>query len=97
MVIELQSPKRFACRVRWVKTLMTAILLSAALIQAADSAAQIPVEYDPTEASLKQAEVPEWFIDGKLGMCGPPQSQAPLFPLAPASVLRQAGDGIAKQ
>ncbi len=43
---------------------LTALLLMPlAMVRAADPAAQSPVKYEPTEASLKQAEVPEWFMD----------------------------------
>jgi alpha-L-fucosidase len=48
---------------------MTAVLsLPPTIVRAAESAAQRPVKYEPTEASLRQAEVPEWFIDAKLGI-----------------------------
>ena len=39
-----------------------------ARVQAADPAAQGLPKYEPSEASLKQAQVPEWFVDGKLGI-----------------------------
>jgi alpha-L-fucosidase len=39
-----------------------------AMVQAADKTAPNPVKYEPTVDSLKQAEIPEWFIDGKLGI-----------------------------
>ena len=44
------------------------LLMSPALVRAADSATLAPVKYEPTVESLKQAEIPEWFIDGKLGI-----------------------------
>ena len=48
---------------------MTAMLLAPlAIVRSADPVPQGPAKYEPTEASLKQAEVPEWFIDGKLGI-----------------------------
>ena len=37
-----------------------------ARVHAADKTA--PAKYEPTVESLKQAEIPEWFIDGKLGI-----------------------------
>jgi len=43
-------------------------LMPLTMIQAAELAAQSPVKYEPTLDSLKQAQVPEWFIDGKLGI-----------------------------
>jgi alpha-L-fucosidase len=39
-----------------------------AIVRAADPAPQSLVKYEPTVESLRQAEVPEWFIDGKLGI-----------------------------
>jgi alpha-L-fucosidase len=44
------------------------LLASQALVQAAQPAAQSPAKYEPTVESLRQAEIPEWFIDGKLGI-----------------------------
>ena len=44
------------------------LLTTTVPVQAADPAAPSPVHYEPTVESLKQAEVPEWFIDGKLGI-----------------------------
>ena len=35
---------------------------------AADPAAKSPATYEPTVESLRQSEIPEWFIDGKLGI-----------------------------
>ena len=35
-----------------------------AIVRAADPAPQSLVKYEPTVESLRQAEVPEWFIDG---------------------------------
>ncbi len=49
-------------------TYTTLSLAPLALAQAADKPAQSPAKYEPTVESLKQAEVPEWFIDGKLGI-----------------------------
>jgi len=47
----------------------TAICLAPlTLTQAAEKTAPSTAKYEPTEESLKQAEVPEWFIDGKLGI-----------------------------
>ena len=47
----------------------TAICLAPlALVQAADKPAPSPAKYEPTVDSLKQAEIPEWFIDGKFGV-----------------------------
>ena len=37
-----------------------------ALVIAADKAE--PATYEPTVESLRQSEIPEWFIDGKLGI-----------------------------
>ncbi|MEI7899297.1 MAG: alpha-L-fucosidase [bacterium] len=46
---------------------MAAVLFALpALVQAADKTE--PVKYEPTVESLRQAEIPEWFIDGKLGI-----------------------------
>ena len=36
--------------------------------RAADPAAKSPATYEPTVESLRQSEIPEWFIDGKLGI-----------------------------
>jgi alpha-L-fucosidase len=44
------------------------LLTPLAIVQAADPSASGPVHYEPTIESLKQAEVPEWFRDGKLGI-----------------------------
>jgi alpha-L-fucosidase len=48
----------------------TAICLTPlTLVQAADKPAPSnPAKYEPTVDSLKQSEIPEWFIDGKLGI-----------------------------
>ncbi|MCX6877427.1 MAG: alpha-L-fucosidase [Verrucomicrobia bacterium] len=47
----------------------TAICLTPlALVQAADKPAPSQAKYEPTVDSLKQAEIPEWFIDGKFGI-----------------------------
>ena len=47
----------------------TAICLAPlALVQAADKPAPSPAKYEATADSLKQAEIPEWFIDGKFGV-----------------------------
>ena len=46
---------------------MTALLfVLPAIVRAANNTE--PIHYEPTEESLKQAQVPEWFIDGKLGI-----------------------------
>jgi len=37
-------------------------------VQAADTPAPAPAKYEPTGESLKRAQIPEWFIDGKLGI-----------------------------
>jgi alpha-L-fucosidase len=39
-----------------------------ALVMMPVYAVEKTVSYEPTEESLKQAEIPEWFIDGKLGI-----------------------------
>ena len=39
-----------------------------ASVRAAEPAAKSPATYEPTVESLKQAQIPEWFIDGKLGI-----------------------------
>jgi len=43
-------------------------LIPLAVVQAAGPASSAPVRYEPTVESLKQAEVPEWFKDAKLGI-----------------------------
>ncbi|MEI7903240.1 MAG: alpha-L-fucosidase, partial [bacterium] len=42
------------------------LLMPSGVVRAADKAA--PVKYEATVASLRQAEIPEWFVDGKLGI-----------------------------
>ena len=42
------------------------VVLFAGLVKAADKAE--PTKYEPTVDSLRKAEIPEWFIDGKLGI-----------------------------
>jgi len=42
------------------------LLLPQWFLRAADKAE--PVKYEPTVESLRKAQVPEWFIDGKLGI-----------------------------
>jgi len=49
-------------------TFATICLVPLAWVQAADKHAPSPANYEPTVESLKQAEVPEWFIDAKLGI-----------------------------
>jgi len=44
------------------------LLAPMASLRAAEPAAKGPVKYEPSVESLRQAEVPEWFIDGKLGI-----------------------------
>jgi alpha-L-fucosidase len=44
------------------------LLTPLALVHAAEPAVRGPVHYEPTVESLRQAAVPEWFIDGKLGI-----------------------------
>jgi alpha-L-fucosidase len=44
------------------------MLTPLALVQAAEPAVKGSVHYEPTTESLRQAPVPEWFIDGKLGI-----------------------------
>jgi alpha-L-fucosidase len=50
-----------------IKSIQCAAICMAS-VQAAPPVAQPPTKYEATEESLKQAEVPEWFIDGKLGI-----------------------------
>ena len=39
-----------------------------ALVMMPVYAVEKTVSYEPTVESLRQAEIPEWFIDGKLGI-----------------------------
>ena len=41
-------------------------LMPLAIGSAADQAAKSPATYEPTLESLRQSEIPEWFIDGNL-------------------------------
>lgn len=50
------SLKHITCTIIWLTPL--------ALAQTTDKSVPNPVNYDPTVESLKQAEIPEWFIDG---------------------------------
>ncbi len=43
-------------------------LTTRTIVYAAEPTAPAPAKYEPTVDSLKQAEIPEWFIDGKLGI-----------------------------
>ena len=43
-------------------------LVPLAQVHAAESVVVPAAKYEPTVESLKQAEIPEWFIDGKLGI-----------------------------
>ena len=43
-------------------------MTSPGIVRAAEPAAPSPAKFEPTVESLRQAEVPEWFIDGKLGI-----------------------------
>ena len=56
---------------RKMNTILKSIQCAAicmATVQAAPPAARSTVNYEPTVESLKLAEIPEWFIDGKLGI-----------------------------
>ncbi|MEI7901536.1 MAG: alpha-L-fucosidase, partial [bacterium] len=46
--------------------LLVMVVLFAGLVKAADKAA--PTKYEASVESLRKAEIPEWFIDGKLGI-----------------------------
>jgi len=53
---------------RIVKNIVCAamLLMMVAIVRAAEKVEQ--ARYEPTVESLRQAEIPEWFIDGKLGI-----------------------------
>jgi len=48
--------------------LIAMLLAPLALVRAAETVPQSPLKYEPSVESLRRAAVPEWFVDGKLGI-----------------------------